>query len=162
MSTWTQQPPPSLPPLIIACISCERIVHLSNAKLTTRTDLGLRKAAAAQDTFIPTTCSDCEASQSHMHMQLDHAPETRNVWPGTISASMLSMWEMFSRCREKWRVDFDKTEGWKLVVRRRDVRRKVLTGDYYRVELWFKDDREPGGLKENYAFRMDSFFGQYT
>ncbi len=59
-------------------------------------------------------------------------------------------------------MDFDKTEGWKLVVRRRDVRRKVLTGDYYRVELWFKDDGEPGGLRENYAFRMDSFFGQYT
>lgn len=142
--------------LITACISCERAVYLTKVPSSTRTNLGLH--ANNSDTFLPTTCWQCEQDSNLVYNRLTKSASTVNHdWPGFVSANMLKSWWLYHAVKNKYKVDFVEDGGAKLVVRIRDFTRHILHGSVTAELLEFKPGKV---IMEKCDWRMDSFFGQ--
>lgn len=150
-------PTPASPAVVIACIACERAVLLSNPPPDFRTGLGLH--SLHMDTFLPTTCYQCEQDSNVIYNRMTRTGATiKHDWPGFISERMLQTWWLYTAVNQKYKavLHFDGGHT-KMLARIRDIRKSMLRNEARAELLAFDAD---GTIREIFDWRLDSFFGQ--
>ena len=150
-------------PHVIACISCNDIAVLTGPRGLVHPSKIAPGAPTTTDRFFPVVCAKCEDERGSLWFKLENRclpPRTEQL-PGTISASMLRNWAVYSAARAKFGVAFDPGQAPTVVVSRSGDwwREGILTHEKTMFLRWGWD--EASGLVEvGGRARKDQFFGQ--